>query len=244
MGSWLMRPERQQQLELEQRHGQQQQDQSHGQQQQLDQSHLQQQQQEQQQQEQRQRYEELAHKSGFSRKQIKTLHKRFRHLSGNKEMMRREHLDAIPQLSHNPIKKQIIDAFFDKRNQHQGMVGSYEEITLDQFLMVMSHFRPLAHISRGEERQAASKQKLRLLFNMHDKDSDGIITLAEYRKVVEELLCKSGDFGDQVAKAIARAAMLEAADKALDDFYEGITFEMFQLMLKALELESRMHIRF
>ncbi|XP_061134913.1 tescalcin a isoform X2 [Syngnathus typhle] len=157
--------------------------------------------------------------------------------------MRREHLDAIPQLAHNPIKKQIIDAFFDKRNQHQGMVGSCEEITLEQFLMVMSHFRPLAHISREEERQAASKQKLRLLFNMHDKDSDGIITLAEYRKVVEELLSKSGDFGDQVAKAIARAAMLEAADKALDDFYEGITFEMFQLMLKPLELESRMHIR-
>ncbi|XP_061134912.1 tescalcin a isoform X1 [Syngnathus typhle] len=144
--------------------------------------------------------------------------------------MRREHLDAIPQLAHNPIKKQIIDAFFDKRNQHQGMVGSCEEITLEQFLMVMSHFRPLAHISREEERQAASKQKLRLLFNMHDKDSDGIITLAEYRKVVEELLSKSGDFGDQVAKAIARAAMLEAADKALDDFYEGITFEMFQLV--------------
>ncbi|KAM9821674.1 tescalcin a isoform 1-T1 [Syngnathus typhle] len=235
MGSWLTRAEQQQQ-QLEQRDGQQQ-DQSHGQQQQLDQSHLQQQQRR------RQGYEELAHKSGFSRKQIKTLHKRFRHLSGNKETMRREHLDAIPQLAHNPIKKQIIDAFFDKRNQHQGMVGSCEEITLEQFLMVMSHFRPLAHISREEERQAASKQKLRLLFNMHDKDSDGIITLAEYRKVVEELLSKSGDFGDRVAKAIARAAMLEAADKALDDFYEGITFEMFQLMLKPLELESRMHIR-
>ncbi|KAM9821675.1 tescalcin a isoform 2-T2 [Syngnathus typhle] len=232
MGSWLTRAEQQQQ-QLEQRDGQQQ-DQSHGQQQQLDQSHLQQQQRR------RQGYEELAHKSGFSRKQIKTLHKRFRHLSGNKETMRREHLDAIPQLAHNPIKKQIIDAFFDKRNQHQGMVGSCEEITLEQFLMVMSHFRPLAHISREEERQAASKQKLRLLFNMHDKDSDGIITLAEYRK---ELLSKSGDFGDRVAKAIARAAMLEAADKALDDFYEGITFEMFQLMLKPLELESRMHIR-
>uniref|UniRef100_A0A3Q2YUW7 Calcineurin B homologous protein 3 n=1 Tax=Hippocampus comes TaxID=109280 RepID=A0A3Q2YUW7_HIPCM len=203
--------------------------------------------QQQQQQQQRRHYEELAHKSGFSTEQIKNLHKRFRQLSGNKETISRANLDSIPALANNPIKKQIIDAFFDKRNQRQDdEVGSLEEIGLEQFLMVMSHFRPPAHKSGEEERQAARRQKLRFLFNMHDTDGDGIITLVEYRK---ELLSKSGAIGHQAAKAIADAAMLEVASTnaphmAPDDFYEGITFEHFQQILKGLEMESRMHIRF
>ncbi|XP_077378580.1 tescalcin a isoform X2 [Festucalex cinctus] len=184
-----------------------------------------------------------------STEQIKNLHKRFRQLSGNKETISRANLDAIPALANNPIKKQIIDAFFDKRNQRQEQVGSCDEIDLEQFLMVMSHFRPPAHKSGEEERRAAREQKLRFLFNMHDTDSDGIITLDEYRKVVEELLSKSGAIGQQAAKVIADAAMLEVASTnaphmAPDDFYEGITFEHFQQILKGLEMESRMHIRF
>lgn len=48
------------------------------------------------------------------------------------------------------------------RNQGQDdEVGSLEEIGLEQFLMVMSHFRPPAHKSGEEERQAARRQKLR-----------------------------------------------------------------------------------
>ncbi|XP_077417671.1 tescalcin a isoform X2 [Vanacampus margaritifer] len=196
-----------------------------------------------------QHYEDLAHKSGFSTEQIKNLHKRFRQLSGNQETISRANLDGIPALANNPIKKQIIDAFFDKRNQRQDQVGSWDQIDLEQFLMVMSHFRPPAHKSAEEERQAARKQKLRFLFNMHDTDGDGIITLAEYRKVVEELLSKSGAIGQQAAEAIADAAMLEVASTnaphmEADAFYEGITFEHFQQILKGLEMESRMHIRF
>ncbi|XP_077417670.1 tescalcin a isoform X1 [Vanacampus margaritifer] len=108
-----------------------------------------------------QHYEDLAHKSGFSTEQIKNLHKRFRQLSGNQETISRANLDGIPALANNPIKKQIIDAFFDKRNQRQDQVGSWDQIDLEQFLMVMSHFRPPAHKSAEEERQAARKQKLR-----------------------------------------------------------------------------------
>ncbi|XP_061528766.1 tescalcin a [Phycodurus eques] len=201
--------------------------------------------------ERQQRYEELAHKTGFSTEQIKNLHKRFRQLSGNEETMSRANLDSIPALANNPIKKQIIDAFFDKRNQQQedAAVGSLEEISLEQFLMVMSHFRPPENKSSEEERQAIRKRKLRFLFNMHDTDSDGTITLAEYKKVVEELLSKSGAIGHEAAKAIADAAMLEVASinvphMAPDEFYEGITFEHFEQILKGLEMESRMHIRF
>ncbi|XP_040897272.1 tescalcin a [Toxotes jaculatrix] len=195
------------------------------------------------------KYQDLMDKTGFSLEQIKNLHKRFQQLSGNEETISRENLDSIPALANNPIRKQIIEAFFDKRNQHQNEVGSLDEIGFEQFLMVMSHFRPPNLKTTEEEREAMRKEKLRFLFNMHDTDNDGTITLEEYRKVVEELLSKSGAIGQEAAKAIADAAMLEVASTnvphmAPDDFYEGITFEHFEQILKGLEMESRMHIRF
>ncbi|XP_068594588.1 tescalcin a [Brachionichthys hirsutus] len=195
------------------------------------------------------KYRDLSDRTGFSFEQIKNLHQRFQQLSGNEETIRKENLDSIPALANNPIKEQIVDAFFDKRNQHQEEVGSFEEIGFEQFLMVMSHFRPPTLKTTEEEKEALRKEKLRFLFNMHDTDNDGTITLDEYRKVVEELLSKSGAIGLEAAKAIADAAMLEVASTnvphmAPEDFYEGITFEHFEQILKGLEMESRMHIRF
>ncbi|KAM4576786.1 tescalcin a [Odontesthes bonariensis] len=194
------------------------------------------------------KYRDLVEKTGFSVEQIEKLHNRFQELSGNDETISRENLN-IPALANNPIRKQIVDAFFDKRNQHKNEVGSFQEIGFEQFLMVMSHFRPPTLKTTDEEKEALRKEKLRFLFNMHDTDSDGTITLDEYRKVVEELLSKSGHIGQEAARAIADAAMLEVASTnvphmAPDDFYEGITFEHFEQILKGLEMETRMHIRF
>ncbi|XP_034398303.1 tescalcin a isoform X2 [Cyclopterus lumpus] len=194
------------------------------------------------------KHQHLADETGFSLEQVKNLHKRFQQLSGNEETIR-ELLDSVPALANNPIRKQIIEAFFDKRNQHHDEVGTCEEIGFEQFLMVMSHFRPPTLKTTVEEKEAMRREKLRFLFNMHDTDNDGTITLAEYRKVVEELLSKSGDIGQEAAKAIADAAMLEVASTnvphmAPEDFYEGITFEHFEQILKGLEMETRMHIRF
>ncbi|KAM9392740.1 tescalcin a [Pholidichthys leucotaenia] len=197
----------------------------------------------------RSEYQDLADKTGFSLEQIKNLHKRFKELSGNEEKISRKNLESIPALANNPIRKQIIEAFFDKRNQQQNEEGSFEEISFEEFLMVMSHFRPPTLKTTEEEKEKMRKDKLRFLFNMHDTDNSGTISLAEYRKVVEELLSKSGTIGQEAAKAIADAAMLEVAstnvpNMAPDDFYEGITFEHFEQILKGLEMESRMHIRF
>ncbi|XP_028314304.1 tescalcin a [Gouania willdenowi] len=195
------------------------------------------------------KYDDLVTKTGFSPEQIKNLHKRFQQLSENEETISKEHLHSIPALANNPIKKQIIDAFFDKRNQHQDEVGSFQEIGFEQFLMVLSHFRPPTLKMSEEDKARIRKEKLRFLFNMHDTDNDGTITLAEYRKVVEELLSKSGTMGIEAAKAIADAAMLGVASTNVphmkpDEFYEGITFEHFEQILKGLEMETRMHIRF
>ncbi|CAK6959779.1 tescalcin a [Scomber scombrus] len=197
----------------------------------------------------RHKYQDLAEKTGFSLEQIQNLHKRFKQLSQNEETISKECLASIPALDNNPLRKQIIEAFFDKRNQHEEEVGYFEEIGFEQFLMVMSHFRPPNLKTTEEEKEVMRKEKLRFLFNMHDTDNDGIITLDEYRKVVEELLSKSGAIGLEVAKGIADAAMLEVASTNVphmgpDDFYEGISFEHFEQILKDLEMESRMHIRF
>lgn len=55
---------------------------------------------------------------------------------------------------------QIVSAC-NPRNQHQDEVGSSEEIGFQQFLMVMSNFRPPKPKSTEEEKQALRKEKLR-----------------------------------------------------------------------------------
>ncbi|XP_036383328.1 tescalcin a [Megalops cyprinoides] len=194
-------------------------------------------------------FQELADKTGFSLEQIRNLHKRFKQLSHNEDTLRREDFNTISDLSCNPIRAQIIEAFFDKRNFHQDAEGSVQEIGFEEFLTVMSHFRPPELNMTEERREAVRREKLRFLFNMHDTDNDGTITLEEYRHVVEELLSRSGTIEKETAKAIADAAMLEVASITMghmepDEFYEGITFDHFLKILNGVEIESKMHIRF
>ncbi|XP_055776333.1 calcineurin B homologous protein 3-like isoform X2 [Salvelinus fontinalis] len=167
-------------------------------------------------------FQDLADRTGFSLEQIGNLNKRFRQLSKNEETL---------------------------RNLRQNEVGTVQVIGFEEFLMVMSHFRPAAMHITEEEREKLRREKLRFVFNMHDTDSDGTITLEEYRRAVEELLSKAGTIGQETAKAIADAAMLEVACTTRgkmepDEFYEGITFENFLQILKTLDIETRMHVRF
>lgn len=194
-------------------------------------------------------YIDLAEKTGFSFEQIGVLHKRFKQLSHNEETLRRDHFNEIPDLACNPIRAQIIEAFFDRRNFRQNGEGTVEEISFEEFLVVMSHFRPPSLHMTEEQRENVRKEKLRFLFNMHDTDNDGTITLEEYRHVVEELLSRSGALGKETAKSIADAAMLEVASISMghmepDEFYEGITFEHFLKLLHGFEIEAKMNIRF
>ncbi|KAF7666297.1 hypothetical protein LDENG_00114140 [Lucifuga dentata] len=194
-------------------------------------------------------YIDLAEQTGFSFEQIAVLHKRFKQLSHNEEILRRAHFNEIPDLACNPIRCQIIEAFFDRRNFRQNDEGTVQEISFEEFLVVMSHFRPPSMHMTEEQRENIRREKLRFLFNMHDTDNDGTITLEEYRHVVEELLSRSGALGKETAKSIADAAMLEVASISVghmepDEFYEGITFDHFLKLLNGFEIESRMNIRF
>ncbi|KAJ0013125.1 hypothetical protein NQD34_017459, partial [Periophthalmus magnuspinnatus] len=129
-------------------------------------------------------YSDLSDKTGFSFEQISVLHKRFKQLSHNEDTLSSiDDLSAIPDLSCNPIRAQIIEAFFDQRNFSPSEEGTVEEIRFEEFLVVMSHFRPPRHSMSEEQRESVRKDKLRFLFNMHDTDNDGTITLQEYRHV-------------------------------------------------------------
>ncbi|KAJ8415324.1 hypothetical protein AAFF_G00423040 [Aldrovandia affinis] len=193
-------------------------------------------------------FQDLADKTGFSLEQIGNLQNRFKQLSHNEDTLRREDFNTIPDLACNPIRAQIVEAFFDKRNYRQGDAGTVREIGFEEFVTVMSHFRPPELNMTDERREAFRREKLRFLFNMHDTDNDGTITLEEYRHVVEELLSRCGTM-EKEAKAISDSAMLEVASINMghmepDEFYAGITFEHFLQILKDLEIESTMHVRF
>ncbi|KTG39613.1 hypothetical protein cypCar_00006563 [Cyprinus carpio] len=194
-------------------------------------------------------FQDLADKTGFSIEQINNLRNRFMYLTQDEDTLRREHLENISNLALNPIRRQIIEAFFDKRNLGEKEKGCLQEIGFEEFVMVLSFFRPPKPRTSDEEMKNIKKEKLRFLFNMHDTDNDGVITLDEYRRVVEELLSSYETIGAETAKAISDAAMLEVASVTVgqmgpDEFYEGITFEQFMQILKNVEIETKMNIHF
>ncbi|XP_053329292.1 calcineurin B homologous protein 3 [Spea bombifrons] len=201
--------------------------------------------------------QELADKTGFSAEQIEHLHRRFNYLSGNEPTLRKHNLDNITDLETNPIKSKIIRAFFDKRNLQMGSGGFVDEINFEQFLTIMSHFRPMGEKVDEESINMCRQHKLRFLFNMYDSDNDSKITLEEYRGVVEDLLIGNvpeelrDNLGNkkELAKSIADGAMLEAANLCVgqmepDQIYEGITFEDFLKIWERIDIETKMHVRF
>ncbi|XP_061025924.1 calcineurin B homologous protein 3 [Eubalaena glacialis] len=192
---------------------------------------------------------ELEGKTGFSSDQIEQLHRRFKHLSGDQPTIRKENFNNIPDLELNPIRSKIVRAFFDNRNLRKGPSGLADEINFEDFLTIMSYFRPIDTTMDEEQVQLCRKEKLRFLFHMYDSDSDGRITLEEYRNVVEELLSGNPHIEKESARSIADGAMMEAASVCVgrmepDQVYEGITFDDFLKIWQGIDIETKMHVRF
>ncbi|XP_063029293.1 calcineurin B homologous protein 3 isoform X1 [Melospiza melodia melodia] len=154
---------------------------------------------------------ELADRTGFTSEQIEHLHRRFKQLSQDQLTIRKENFDSIPDLEFNPIRGKIVHAFFDKRNLRQESDGLAEEINFEDFLTIMSYFRPIEMNMDEEQLDRFRKEKLKFLFHMYDSDHDGKITLQEYRNVVEELLSGNPHLEKESARSIADGAMMEAA---------------------------------
>nr|ACX32052.1 tescalcin variant 2 [Mus musculus] len=126
---------------------------------------------------------ELEGKTGFSSDQIEQLHRRFKQLSGDQPTIRKENFNNVPDLELNPIRSKIVRAFFDNRNLRKGSSGLADEINFEDFLTIMSYFRPIDTTLGEEQVELSRKEKLKFLFHMYDSDSDGRITLEEYRNV-------------------------------------------------------------
>ncbi|NXH46302.1 CHP3 protein, partial [Dicaeum eximium] len=206
--------------------------------------------------------------------QIEHLHRRFKQLSQDQLTIRKENFDSIPDLEFNPIRGKIVHAFFDKRNLRQESDGLADEINFEDFLTIMSYFRPIEMNMDEEQLDRFRKEKLKceavpgpgvgmvgmaaltlpllpppVLFHMYDSDHDGKITLQEYRNVVEELLSGNPHLEKESARSIADGAMMEAASICVgqmgpDQVYEGITFEDFLKMWQGIDIETKMHVRF
>uniref|UniRef100_A0A674H224 Calcineurin B homologous protein 3 n=3 Tax=root TaxID=1 RepID=A0A674H224_TAEGU len=192
---------------------------------------------------------ELADRTGFTSEQIEHLHRRFKQLSQDQLTIRKENFDSIPDLEFNPIRGKIVHAFFDKRNLRQESDGLADEINFEDFLTIMSYFRPIEMNMDEEQLERFRKEKLKFLFHMYDSDHDGKITLQEYRNVVEELLSGNPHLEKESARSIADGAMMEAASICVgqmgpDQVYEGITFEDFLKMWQGIDIETKMHVRF
>ncbi|XP_036209193.1 calcineurin B homologous protein 3 isoform X2 [Myotis myotis] len=181
--------------------------------------------------------------------QIEQLRRRFKQLSGDQPTIRKEHFNNVPDLELNPIRSKIIRAFFDNRNLRKGPSGLADEINFEDFLTIMAYFQPIDITMDEEQVQLCRKEKLRFLFHMYDSDSDGRITLEEYRNVVEELLSGNPHIEKDSARSIADGAMMEAASVCMgqmepDQVYEGITFDDFLKIWQGIDIETKMHVRF
>uniref|UniRef100_A0A671FA96 Calcineurin B homologous protein 3 n=1 Tax=Rhinolophus ferrumequinum TaxID=59479 RepID=A0A671FA96_RHIFE len=186
---------------------------------------------------------------GVSSDQIEQLHRRFKQLSGDQPTIRKENFNNVPDLELNPIRSKIIRAFFDNRNLRKGPSGLADEINFEDFLTIMAYFQPIDTTMDEDQVQLCRREKLRFLFHMYDSDSDGRITLEEYRNVVEELLSGNPHIEKESARTIADGAMMEAASVCVgqmepDQVYEGITFDDFLKIWQGIDIETKMHVRF
>nr|XP_054300742.1 calcineurin B homologous protein 3 isoform X3 [Pongo pygmaeus] len=105
---------------------------------------------------------ELEGKTGFSSDQIEQLHRRFKQLSGDQPTIRKENFNNVPDLELNPIRSKIVRAFFDNRNLRKGPSGLADEINFEDFLTIMSYFRPIDTTMDEEQVELSRKEKLRL----------------------------------------------------------------------------------
>uniref|UniRef100_A0A2K5PPV8 Tescalcin n=1 Tax=Cebus imitator TaxID=2715852 RepID=A0A2K5PPV8_CEBIM len=106
---------------------------------------------------------ELQGKTDFSSDQIEHLHWRFKQLSGDQPIIRKENFNNVPDLELNPIRSKIFRAFFDNRNLRKGPSGLADEINFEDFLTIMSYFRPIDTTMGEEQVELSRKEKLRFL---------------------------------------------------------------------------------
>ncbi|XP_044252031.1 calcineurin B homologous protein 1 [Drosophila takahashii] len=120
--------------------------------------------------------------TGLSAEQLEQLHTRFRSLDRHQRgYLTPTDLLRIPQLSLNPLHRQIVDGFFPSRE-------ASARLDFDQFVETCATFL-VPQFGRGSNgRRDGRAQKLRLLSKMFDTRRSGCITRDDFRQIMRSLL--------------------------------------------------------
>ncbi|XP_016948035.1 calcineurin B homologous protein 1 [Drosophila biarmipes] len=121
--------------------------------------------------------------TGLSAEQLEQLHTRFRSLDRHQRgYLTPTDLLRIPQLSLNPLHRQIVDGFFPSRDPSARLYFAQFVETCAIFLV--PQFGGSSSLGRCDGRA----QKLRLLSKMFDTRRSGCITRDDFRQIMRSLL--------------------------------------------------------
>ncbi|XP_017054857.1 calcineurin B homologous protein 2 [Drosophila ficusphila] len=120
--------------------------------------------------------------TGLSAEQLEQLHTRFRSLDRHQRgYLTPTDLLRIPQLSLNPLHRQIVDGFFPSREPSA-------RLGFDQFVEACATVL-VPQFGRGElGRHDRRAKKLRLLSKIFDTRRSGCITREDFRQIMRSLL--------------------------------------------------------
>ncbi|NXW08923.1 CHP3 protein, partial [Fregetta grallaria] len=158
----------------------------------------------------------------------------------------KENFDSIPDLEFNPIRGKIVHAFFDKRNLRQESDGLADEINFEDFLTIMSYFRPIEMNMDEEQLDRFRKEKLKFLFHMYDSDHDGKITLQEYRNGPDQVY-EGITFEDFLKVGGISAPLPRRGDLGVSTQpspQPGPLTPFPLQMWQGIDIETKMHVRF
>ncbi|XP_043659649.1 calcineurin B homologous protein 1 [Drosophila teissieri] len=120
--------------------------------------------------------------TGLSSEQLEQLHTRFRSLDRHQHgYLTPTDLLRIPQLSLNPLHRQIIDGFFPSR-EPSARIGFKQFVDTCSTILV-------PQFGRGSVRRRDGRvQKLRLLSKMFDTRRSGCITRSDFRQIMRSIV--------------------------------------------------------
>ncbi|XP_017086781.1 calcineurin B homologous protein 2 [Drosophila eugracilis] len=184
--------------------------------------------------------------SGLSAEQLEQLHTRFRSLDRHQlGYLTPTDLLRIPQLSLNPLHRQIVDGFFPSRDPKA-------RLDFTQFVDTCATFL-VPQFGRGSTgRLDGRAQKLRLLSKMFDTRRSGYITRVDFRQIMRSLLDpmwnKQQEHDSEKEHAEVQKPEVEAELLLLEQQAFGISrcekisYGEFEKRLCSADIEGRMSI--
>ncbi|KAH8366597.1 hypothetical protein KR084_005608 [Drosophila pseudotakahashii] len=183
--------------------------------------------------------------TGLSNEQLEQLHTRFRSLDRHQRgYLTPTDLLRIPQLSLNPLHRQIVDGFFPSRE-------ASARLDFNQFVETCATFL-VPQFGRGSSstgRRDGRAQKLRLLSKMFDTRRSGCITRDDFRQIMRSLLNpiwnlpQDQDQADQERKPEVEAELLLLEQQTfISSDCQQISYAEFEQRLHSADVNGRLSI--